>query len=44
MLYTEKRNLFLLLSHFVVKISTTNIGKCVSMLFINVKATPINIS
>ena len=33
MLYTEKLNFVLLLSHFVVNISTTNIDKVVSMLF-----------
>ena len=43
MLYTEKLNFVLLLSHFVVNISTTDIEKVVSMLFFNVEATPINI-
>ena len=33
MLYTGKLNFVLLLSHFVVNISTTNIDKVVSMLF-----------
>ena len=33
MIYTSKLNFVLLLSHFLVNISTTNISKVVSMLF-----------
>ena len=33
MIYTWKLNVVLLLSHFLVNLSTTNIDKAVSMLF-----------
>ena len=43
MLFTGKINIDLLLSHFVVNISTTNIGKLFQYYFLNVEATSINI-
>ena len=43
MLFTGKLNFDLLLSHFVVNISTTNIGKLFQCCFLNVEATSMNI-
>ena len=44
MIYTWKLNFVLLLSHFLVIISTTNVGKVVSVLFCQRHVTQLSFS